>query len=689
MAVGAIVCLGAASRLSAATAQLTLVADGQPKALIVLPPRGVATDIEPAAAKILADHLFQMSGARLPMAREDELGDVKVERGRLVPEPGKVGEGVEAFVLVGEGDVAKRLGMTAEGLGPGGVLMKTGANVVALLGPRSPSDPFGTRHAVISFLEELGCRYLWPGRLGKVVPERATVAVGALDLRYTPKIGQRRIRFLGLSNRVEVGLDRLQLTEEEWTEARQEATATASEVRWKDWHRLGGQLGIHGGHAGAGLKGGWEKHGRAHPEWFALQADGTRDQSEAGGRFRLCMSNQGLIAYVAESIIEQVRRDPEVVSVSLSPNDGGYSSFCMCEDCRKLDPPEAPKINMLIFDKVGESKRKQIEYVSLTDRMVFYWNSVAERVTEVYPNLLFVVDAYGYYRDPPVRRKLHPNLVVRYVPSTVDGWEGWQKAGAKRIFWRPNILLANRRSGLPHVMVERLADTMRFMADNGALATDFDSVLHNWAVHGLNYYAAARLNWNPYLTPQSILDDYCRSGFAGGAEAVTRYFLKIQEIAADEEKTYTPEVIRQLRGFLNEADRAAGDDETIRSRIAFLRTGLNFTDVQVTINRMVEQAKEKDPAFDPGRARQLLALNYFMLRAIVRNHHLAVNACFLMWGNGDYAAWSPIKGRGFRPEKELLERVEADKPTLSGEEDSIEEMLAAFGLDRDAGKTYR
>jgi len=680
--IGALMFLGAATRPSAATAELTLMADGQPKALIVLPRKDVAPSIEPAAAKILADHLFQMSGARLPVAREDELGDVKVEEGHLVPEPGKVAEGVEAFVLVGEGDVAKRLGMTSQGLGPGGVLMKTGGNVLALLGPRSPSDPFGTRHAVICFLEQSGCRYLWPGELGKVVPKQASVTVGALEFRYTPKIGQRHIRFQSLSSRAEIGLERLQLTKEQWTEARKKAMTTESEISWGYWHRLGGRLGIHGGHAGAGLKGGWEKHGKEHPDWFAFQPDGTRDQSKAGERFRLCMSNQGLIACVAESIVGQVNENPNVVSVSLSPNDGGYSNFCMCEDCKQLDPPEAPKISMLLFDKVGESKRKQIEYVSLTDRMVSYWNGVANRVTKVHPNVLFVVDAYSCYSHPPVREKLHPNLVVRYVPSTADGWEGWQKAGAKRIFWRPNILLANRRNGLPHVMVQRLADTMSFMADNGTLATDFDSVIHNWAVHGLNYYAAARLNWNPYLTAQEILDDYCQSGFSEGAGGVKRYFLKIQEIAGDEEKTYAPEVIQQLRRFLKEADRAAGNDETIRSRIAFLRIGLNVTDLHMTLNRMVDQAKEKDPALDLDRAQRLLALNYFMLRDIVRNHHLAVNASYLVWGNGDFAAWSPIKGRSFRPEKESLVRVEAAKHTLTGKEDSIAETLAAFGLDR-------
>ena len=70
IAMSALVCLGAASRSSATTAPLVLVADGQPKALIVLPAKDVASDIESAAARILADHVFQMSGVKLPVLRK-------------------------------------------------------------------------------------------------------------------------------------------------------------------------------------------------------------------------------------------------------------------------------------------------------------------------------------------------------------------------------------------------------------------------------------------------------------------------------------------------------------------------------------------------------------------------------------------------------------------------------------------
>jgi hypothetical protein len=90
---------------------------------------------------------------------------------------------------------ATRLGMTAEELGPGGVMMKTGGNVLAMLGSRSPSDAFGTRHAVISFLEESGS---------------------------------------------------------------------------------------HGGHAGARLTGGWEKHGKDHPTLTGSRSRRTAHATRAG-----------------------------------------------------------------------------------------------------------------------------------------------------------------------------------------------------------------------------------------------------------------------------------------------------------------------------------------------------------------------------------------------------------------------
>jgi hypothetical protein len=624
-----------------------------------------------------------MSGARLDVKRENELGAAAVAGDRLAFEAGRVPEGINRFVLVGESQTARSLGLTSEGLGPGGILVTTRGNVLAVLGPATPSDSGGTRHAVIELLEQLGVRYLWPGAVGRVIPKRETIAVGPLALRFTPPIGQRHIRFMGMSERSESGLVRLQLTRDQWDQAAQQAATLDRGAGWGTWHRLGGNIGLGGGHAGAGLSGGWAEHGQKHPEWFALQADGSRDQSAAGGRWRLCKSNPELIEFVARSIIERANKDSKLRCVSLSPNDGGYSSHCMCDNCQKLDPPNAPKIQFTVFEHAGKPQRHEIEYVALTDRMVWYWNQIVQRVVRVHPDLLFLVEAYSYWSTPPVRERLHPNMVLRYVPSGSEGWEGWQQAGAKRIYWRPNILLTGRRDGKLHVMAQRLADTMRFMADRGMLATDFDSIIHNWAVHGLNYYATARLTWNPYLTADEILDSYCQPGFGAGAASVRRYFLRAQEITSQSESSYTPETLRELRSLLDEADRACGDDDAARARIAFLRMGLNFTELQMTLEAFNDQAANKTPALDRQRVEQLLELNYVTLRDIALNHNLVVHTPHLIWASGDFARWSPIRGRGYRPSAERLAQVDAGNFRLPGRENSLDEMLTALGLDRE------
>lgn len=163
--------------------RVVLIEQGEPKALIVLPAGAGPRSVEAGAARILSDHLFLVSGVRLAVQREDELGAVTVEDGRLAFRRSDV-QVPDNFVLVGEGEASRRMGLTGDGLGPGGILVKTTGNVLALLGPDAASDNAGTRHAVIEFLESIGVRYLWPGATGRVIPKLETVAAGPIEFRF-------------------------------------------------------------------------------------------------------------------------------------------------------------------------------------------------------------------------------------------------------------------------------------------------------------------------------------------------------------------------------------------------------------------------------------------------------------------------------------------------------------------------
>src|ERR1043166_521556 len=371
----------------------TLVKDGQARAVIIVPDRPSA--VVENAARVLRDHVKQMSGAELQIRTEDKITGAPSEK--------------QAWILVGEGKLTEKVGVTSKDLGAGGIVLHAKGSVLAIFGTdvRTPSDPHGTRYAVTTFLEaKLGVRYLWPGELGKVVPRRETIAIEDFEHRSTPKLAQRRIRSMGYHDRIQVGLDNLGVTKADYQRLHLEAQRTDSESPdWFGWQRLGGTLNLNAGHAFTHM---WAKYGKEHPEWFALQHDGSRDQSKGPDRARLCVSNAELIAALTREKIEELNKNPNLLGVSIAPNDGGRPAFCTCPKCEALDAANGRKVMLWDFSK---GTRRDFEHVSLTDRMVYFWNAIAEEVVKKHPDKLLIVDAYSVYAAPPVQRKLHPNLV--------------------------------------------------------------------------------------------------------------------------------------------------------------------------------------------------------------------------------------------------------------------------------------
>jgi len=640
-------CLFASILTPAARADdLVLTADGKPRAAIIVAPSIKPHDF---SAKALAAHVEQMSGAKLPIVLERDLADAKVENGRIILPAGKLA--ADAFIIIGEGDLSQKLAVDAEGSGPGGIRLKTAGNAVVLLAKFDGLDngryPVHAR-AMVRLLEELGCRYLWPGEIGKVVPHRPTITLKPLDVKFTPPIAQRNIRFVASIARGSAeGSQYLGFTPDQYRDIRTAALKTVSEYDWGAWNGLGGNLGIAGGHSGCGLHGGWEEFGTAHPEWFAQQPDGTRDQTKAGGRWQLCVSNPQLVEHVAADILKRLagKQQPAV-----SPNDGGYSNFCMCDECKKLDAPNGPKIRMLVFDKVGESNRHEIDYVSLTDRYMHFWNAVAQRVTKEVPDQLFVIDAYSYYSDPPVREKPHPNLVVRYVPNETAGWQGWLAAGAKRGYWRPNNVHGGYREGAVKPSGRSTADKVRFFATHGALATDMDGIYDNWATQGIEYYVAARLSYDPSLSFDDLLADYCRTGFGAGAESIKQYFLLVEQgvtplVIANRGQfpKIEPATIAKLREHLVAAAAATADDGPSRRRVDFLRAGFELTAVSAEAHRL-KLAAAAGETVDPAQAQALLERRWQLMRAMFERQPLAVNVAVV--AAHDRQLNEPLKWKG-------------------------------------------
>lgn len=664
--------LGCCASLPAA---VTLVRDGQPTSVIIIPANPAPATA--AGAQLLAAQVKRISGAILPIVNEGQLSDAKVVDGkvRIANHPD-----TEAFVLVGQSRLTIALGAKAEGLGPGGTLIRSTGNALILLGPdaSTPSDPNGTRYAVTTFLEDaLGFRFLWPGELGLVAPPRKTITVDALDRSFTPLIKQRQIRNAHYNDRTQAGLDFLGLQKVVYDREEAIIRGDGAELPgWFEWQRLGGNIGLVGGHAFGYV---WDKYHQAHPEWFAMQPNGSRDLSKLGpARARLCKSNLGLIEALAQDKIDEIEQK-HAASASLAPNDGGPATFCMCPECKKLDPPNGRPITL--WDNSG-GQRHDFQYVSLTDRMVWFWNQMATRITTKHPEVTLTVYAYSAYEAPPVREKLHPSLAVGFTGMTytrdearqqaLADWDAWAKA-TKKLYWRPNLLLFARREGTPSLYAHKLGEDLHNFAHHSLLGTDFDSCMHHWSTEGLNYYVLARLLWNPDSSVDEILDDYCRAGFGQAAPEIRKYLARIEEltnrIAAEKlgpTEPYTAETVAELSGILDSAAKADADS-TIQRRIAFLRRGLDFTALQNRAHAFLTKSAGQKPT--PAERDQLKALEqekWQMMRRILREEPLAVNVAMVAWGSeGSFGKYGWSGAKSVTPD--LLEADEQGRPVQSGQ----------------------
>lgn len=473
------------------------------------------------------------------------------------------------------------------------------------------SDEVGMSHALTYVLEALGCRYLWPGPTGKIIPRKSDVYLPeGIALDHVPQLGVvRRVRdyYACHENRVryadQLGLDVLKAKE-----MKRMAGIDRFENRgfW-EWHGVNDSKKVPGAEPRNGGTYRWEhrfndyyiRFGEKHPEWFALQADGTRNQD---ARPTFCMSNMELVDQIAKETIEMIDRYPEIVSHSLCLPDGGYHSFCLCENCRRLDPSNSPRR----IGKLYYPVRRPAECYSYTDRVLFFKNAIAERVTKARPGKRLSIYVYSSYVRPPLRERPHPSFLIisvagEYTSPEDRQWAhsnlaAWSTFGNPFV-WRPNAL-RGFQANLPMNFSRCLFDDVELFKANGLVGTDFDCMNGCWPSQGLNFYVLAKAHLNPdRLRYEDIYDDYLSVAFGPAAPAMRRYYdclfdaynkaikdvskMKAEVKAARkplERGVHNPYYRRAYDAanpvrFLDEAAALAKDDPDVAARVEFVRLG--------------------------------------------------------------------------------------------------------------------
>ena len=460
----------------------------------------------------------------------------------------------------------------------------------------------GASHALTYVLESAGCRYLWPGKLGKFIPRRDVIVLPEIDVMHTPQLQMRAIRENAfLSPRHAVTTTALGFRKEEFERRQLEANCDRPGNRsfWL-WHGVNDGRGTPGQQKGPGkykwghyFKDYIARYMDSHPDWFALQADGSRRQGEAE-RPCFCLTNEGLIGETIENLVRDFAENPEAVALSACLPDGGHTTPCMCERCRRLDSPDAsPRTYRMYVPKTGEFR-----YVNMTDRVFWFMNRLADGVAARLPGKKLTTYAYSYYTDPPCWVRPSTNLVVLSVAGDYvnayprrDGGDSrgyarenmaaWSSFG-NLLLWRPNCI-RGFNCVIPQNCSRRIFEDLETFKANGTVGTDFDCNDEQWAIKGITFYMTAKAHLNiDRLDYDTLLDDYC-AAFGGAKGAAKRFFLELErttEAAADARcgidgyiDFFDP---APFAAILAQAESDAGDDDMALRRVRFLETGLEY-----------------------------------------------------------------------------------------------------------------
>lgn len=602
-------------------ADLTLIEEGNPRSIIVLADKPSAAAREAAAE--LRDTLLKMSGAELQIVSASDI-EQNTDEG--------------AMILVGDSPVTQALGYDSAQLDPEAFrVFVDGQHLILLGSDRSPSGRTtnGTYFAAATFEEQvLGCRWLWPGDAGTVIPQVTTIAVDEdLELQQSPAIPMRGMRNVHTNIRWFYSDPRFRefigWDESTHNEMKKESS------RWGKRQKLGASKILSSAHA---YRTWYEEYHDTHPDWFAQQLDGSRDLDTEwlrSANAKLCVSNpevvENAVAMALAQVDEAAAKNRPIEAVSIGENDASFNAFCLCERCEAMDHPDGKMV-------VLRYATGNLEHVSLTDRYMQFYNQVAEGVSRRHPELPVVGFAYGAFSIPPLETKAHPNLIIQYVGSDLQSpyeddqvraqqheeWQRWASAGAK-IGWRPNWLRG--ALGMPMLYHTKVADDIRMLHSQGLVGVDFDTMMNDWATQGLNYYVIAKMVWNPNLEARDLVRDYCDTGFGPASEQMQAYYKLVGDMTSRRAERHgtvqswvSPEKWARLelasyldfdfydraQTILNEAKLRVGDNSDYMARIQFVELGLRYARIK---SRLLE-ATLIDPGNHTDSERDALAREY-------------------------------------------------------------------------------
>ncbi|MBN2315199.1 MAG: DUF4838 domain-containing protein [Sedimentisphaerales bacterium] len=367
---------------------------------------------------------------------------------------------------------------------------------IAIAGSQQPGSR-GTLYGVYSFLEDYaGVRFLTVDHT-HVPPIGTWRIVGPLDRFYHPPL-RFRWSYYGETNQNPAFATRIRVN-----------TVT-------DDPKLGGKTGLnlinHSFHHYLPAK----KYGKDHPEYFAL-VDGERKLEMGGGGPELCLTNPDVLHIVTDTILDALKKHPDMENVSVSQNDN--DKYCRCPECAAIDEREGTPMGSILT----------------------FVNAVADAVAKDYPDVMIGTLSYWYSRKPPKTIKPRPNVQIQLCsieccmlhPINDPNCEKnvqfcqdlarWGSMCKNISIWNYNTNFSNYLLPCPNLRV--IEPNIRYFVANNAIGIFMQAAGNALGAElsDLRNYVMANLLWDPNKSGQKLIDEFLDLHYGRAAEPIRRF----------------------------------------------------------------------------------------------------------------------------------------------------------------------
>ena len=437
----------------------------------------LAKDASPSevyAAEEFKNFFAQASGINLPIASESN-GSCHI------------------FIGSSRAMRASDVGFNTESFGEEDFRIIVRNNNIAIAGGR----PRGTLYGVYTFLEDyIGVRFLTIDHT--YVPKIGLwKTVDPVDRFYHPPL-RFRWSYYGETNGESIFATRIRVN----------TVATDPKLGGKTGLNLINHSFYH--HLSA------EKYGKEHAEYFAL-VDGERKLDMGGGGPELCLTNPDVLRIVTDSVLNDLRKDPNLKNISVSQNDN--DKYCRCPRCAAIDEREGTPMGSLLI----------------------FVNAVADEVAKEFPDVMVGTLSYWYTRKPPKTIRPRPNVQIQLcsieccVLHSIDDpaceknkqfcndLANWSKLCDNIAIWNYNVNFSNYLLPCPNLRV--IESNIRYFTANNAMGLFMQAAGNTQGAEmsDLRNYIITKLLWNPNLNVQKLMDEFLDLHYGRAAEPIRRF----------------------------------------------------------------------------------------------------------------------------------------------------------------------